>query len=77
LYAVVSARREVLGRLNHGIVQKYADPFNLPEARAAIESLFTKLQKVASLEPTLLLDIEECNRTIALHDTQFFLSAPS
>jgi hypothetical protein len=72
LHAVVSARREILGRLNHSIVQKYAAPFNLLEARTAIESLFTKLQKVSSMEPTLLLDIEECNRTLSLHDTQFF-----
>ena len=64
LDALLSAHRGILGCLNHSIVRKYAAPYRLAEIRATIESLLGKLKKVSSLSPTLLVDIEECNRVV-------------
>jgi hypothetical protein len=64
LDALLHASHEILGSLNHGMVRKYAEPYNLKEVRTALESLLGKLRKVSSLRPTLLLDIEDCNRAM-------------
>lgn len=65
LDALLSTRREIVGCLNHSIIRKYTGPFRLTETRTTIESLFSKLKKISSLETTLLVDIEDCNRAIS------------
>jgi hypothetical protein len=47
------------------MVRNYAGPYGLKEVRTTIESLIGKLKKVSSLDTTLLLDLEECNRAVA------------
>lgn len=64
LEAVLSARKEVLGSLNHGFIRSYCGHFKLNEVRSTIEVVFGKLKKVSGLETSLLVDIEECNRAI-------------
>lgn len=65
LDALLIARRDVLGCLNHSIVKIYANFFKLNETRSIIESIYGKLKKVSNLEVSLLVDIEECNRVIS------------
>ncbi len=65
LDALLRARREISGCLNHSIVRRYAEPFKLKEVRATIDSLFSKLKRISSLDTTLLVDIEECNRVVS------------
>ncbi|MCF1485040.1 ATP-binding protein [Agrobacterium vitis] len=64
LEAVLSSRKEVLGSLNHGFIRTYCGHFKLNEVRSTIEVIFGRLKKVAALETSLLVDIEECNRAI-------------
>ena len=66
LTALLSARREIAGSLNHSIVRQYAGPFLLKETRSTIESIFGKLRRVSEANPTLLTDIEECNQCISM-----------
>jgi hypothetical protein len=66
LSALLSARREIAGSLNHSIVRQYAGPFMLKEIRSTIESIFGKMRRVSEASPTLLTDIEECNQSIAM-----------
>lgn len=64
LDALLSARREIAGCLNHSIIRQYGAPFRLADVRNAIEAIFHRLKKVSALETSLLIDIEECTRSI-------------
>jgi hypothetical protein len=66
LGALLTARKDIIGCLNHSIVKLYAAPFALKEVRSTIESIFGKLKRVSEAHPSLLTDIAECNQSIAL-----------
>lgn len=65
LDALLNARKDIAGCLNHSMVRTYAKPFKLNEIRSIIESIFSKLKKVSTIETSLLIDIDECNRAIS------------
>jgi hypothetical protein len=65
LEALIGARREMLGRLQHSIVRRYAGPFGLKDIRTTVEAVLGKVKKVSALEPSLLTDVEENTRAIA------------
>ncbi|SIO57924.1 hypothetical protein SAMN05443247_08707 [Bradyrhizobium erythrophlei] len=73
LNALLNARKEMIGALNHSIVRQYASPFLLKETRATIETIFGHLKRVSEVTPSLLIDIDECNQSIAR--AQFELNA--
>lgn len=64
LDALLNARKQILGALNHSIVRQYAGPFKLKEIRSTIEAVFSKLKRVSAIETTLLIDVEDCNRAV-------------
>jgi hypothetical protein len=64
LDAILAARKEILGSLNHSLVHLYCGPFRLNELRSTVEAIFSKLKRVSSLDTTLLSDIEECDRCV-------------
>lgn len=64
LDALLAARKEILGSLNHSIVRQYCGPFRLNELRSMVEAIFSKMKQVSLLDATLLSDIEECNRCV-------------
>jgi hypothetical protein len=65
LSALLSARRDILGCLNHSIVRQYGSPFFLKETRSTIESIIGKLARLSEATPSLLTDIEDCNQSIS------------
>ncbi len=65
LQALLSARKDILGGLNHSIVRQYASPFLLKETRATIETIYGQLKRVSEENPSLLTDVETCNQSIA------------
>ena len=80
LSALLSARRAIVGALNHGIVRAYCTPFRLNEVKSVIELIFGILHQVSQLDTTLLSAITECNRRILaarvdFTDSDTFLSA--
>jgi hypothetical protein len=64
LQALCNARKTVLGALGHSVVRAYGNPFRLVDFRNATESLFSRLSRIVSLEPSFLQDFEECRRAI-------------
>ena len=64
LDAILAARKEILGSLNHSLVRQYCGPFRINELRSTVEAIFSKLKRVSSLDTTLLSDIEECDRCV-------------
>ena len=71
LDALLAARREILGSLNHSIVRQYCGPFRLNDVRSTVEAIFSKLKQVSMLFATLLSDMEECSRCIDAAKTDF------
>src|SRR5262249_35008586 len=65
LGALLSARKDILGSLNHSIIGQYCAPFLLKEVRSTIESIIGKLTRLSETTPSLLIDIEECNQAIS------------
>jgi hypothetical protein len=63
--ALLNSRKEILGSLNHSIVRLYGGPFLINETRSTIESIFGRMSRVLETSPSLLTDIEECQRSIA------------
>lgn len=64
LSALISARREIMGALNHSIVRDYCSIYRLNEIKSIIKSIFGALQQISQLDVTLLSTITECNRRI-------------
>jgi len=64
LDAVLLARKEIIGSLNHSLVRRYCGQFRLNEVKSTIEVIFSKLKKASAREETFLSDIEECNRCV-------------
>lgn len=64
LSALLSARKEILGSLNHSIIRQYCTPFLLKEVRSTVESIIGKLARLSETALSLLTDIDECNRAI-------------
>lgn len=64
LEALLSARKDIIGLLNHSIIRMYCAPFRLKEVRSTVEMLLGKIKKVSAFDATLLLDIDDCNRSI-------------
>jgi hypothetical protein len=64
LNALLNARKEILGSLNHSIIRQYCSPFLLKEVRSTVESIIGKLARLSETALSLLTDIEECNRAI-------------
>jgi hypothetical protein len=64
LSALLHRSHDILGSLNHVIVRRYGEPYNLKEVRAAIELVLSKLKRVSALDASLLVDVEECQRVI-------------
>ena len=62
--SAVSARKEIMGALNHGIVREYCGQFRLNEIRSVVEFIFAMLQQILQLDVTLLSAITECERRI-------------
>ena len=71
LSAVISARKEIMGALNHGIVRDYCSIFRLNEVKSIIESIFGTLQQISQLDVTLLSAITECGRRITRARSDF------
>lgn len=71
LDAILAARKEILGSLNHSVVRQYCDPFRLSEIRSTVETIFSKMKRVSALDASLLSDIEECNRCVDGAKTDF------
>ncbi|HEV2560822.1 MAG TPA: ATP-binding protein [Rhizomicrobium sp.] len=63
--ALIAARNEIIGCMQHSIVRRYAGPFGLRELRSTIEAILGKLKRVAHLDSSLLTDVEEVERTIS------------
>lgn len=61
--ALLAARREILGSLNHSIVRQYCTPFGLNELKSATEIMFSKLTKMVDLDSSFLEDYEEARRS--------------
>jgi len=72
LSALLSARRDILGCLNHSIIKQYGSPFLLKETRSTIESIIGKLGRLSETTPSLLTDIEDCNRSISSAKAEAF-----
>lgn len=72
LQALIGGRKEIIGSLNHSLVRLYGGPFKISETRTTIEAILGKLEKVRSLETSVLKDIEECSRAIqsTMNDAQ-------
>jgi hypothetical protein len=66
LGALLSARKDILGCLNHSVIRQYGSQFLLKETRSTIESIIGKLGRLSETTPSLLMDIEDCNRAISL-----------
>lgn len=64
LSALLAARKEIVGCLNHSIVRQYAEPFSLKETRGTVESIFGHLKRISEVSTSLLTDIEECRQSI-------------
>jgi hypothetical protein len=62
--SALSARKPILGALNHSIVQKYNAAFDLKVVKATIEDLFHNLKLVNEAGPTLLDDVENFKKSI-------------
>lgn len=65
IQGLCAAKQAILGALSHGRVRGYGAPFRASEIRANVESVLARLARVISLEPSLLLDVEECRRSIS------------
>ncbi|NEI50506.1 AAA family ATPase [Rhizobium leguminosarum] len=64
LHALVTARKTVLGVLNHSIVRAYCGPFHLQDLKSATEVLFTSMQRMEELGSSFLQNYQDCSRTI-------------
>jgi len=62
---IVSAKGDILAALNHSIVRMYGEPFRLSEIRASLETVISKLGKVAAESSSLTSDIDECISAIS------------
>jgi hypothetical protein len=71
LSAVISARKEIMGALNHSIVREYCSAFRLNEVKSIIESVFGSLQRVYQLDVSFLSAVTECNRRVANASNDF------
>lgn len=69
LPALVRARKVILGCLNHVILRTYASPFHFSDYKSATEVLFSTLEKVESLGPSFLHDLEACQHAIESFDS--------
>jgi len=65
LEALLAARKEIIGALNHSVVRGYCEPFRLNDIRNAIEAVFSRLKRIATPEASFLTDYEECVRSIS------------
>ena len=64
LQTLANAQHSILGSLKHGILAKYLSPFRLDEVRITAETIFGQLEKVLELRTTLLVDVEECGKSL-------------
>ncbi|MBY5714721.1 ATP-binding protein [Rhizobium leguminosarum] len=64
LHALVTARKAVLGILNHSIVRAYCGPYHLQDLKSATEVLFTSMQRMEELGSSFLQNYQDCSRTI-------------
>jgi hypothetical protein len=58
LEALCSARKEILGRLNHSFVREYCGPFGLQELKAEVEVSLNKISHMAERRNSFLQDYE-------------------
>jgi len=63
--AAMTARKTILGILNHSVVRLYCAPFGAPKIKAIVEDVYYKLKQVSAIGTTLLLDVEDCKRAVA------------
>ncbi|WP_282030017.1 phosphoribosyltransferase-like protein [Paracoccus marcusii] len=63
--ALVSARRKILGNLNHTFTRQYCSPFGLQELKAHAEAALSKLERLTSMESSFLQDYAEAKRAIS------------
>lgn len=64
LDALLNARKETLGGLNHSMVRLYASPYLLNDVRRTIETILGKLKRVFDTNTSLLVDVEDARRSI-------------
>jgi hypothetical protein len=75
LTALLSARKEIVGCLNHSIIRQYAGPFSLKETRGTVESIFGHLKRMSEVSTSLLTDIEECHQSIEQAKSEIIATA--
>jgi len=62
--SLMSAQKNVLGSLNHGVLNSYAEVFGMSEVRLVVEDLYAKLKSVAQLSTTLSDDVQNCRASL-------------
>ncbi|MCW0463263.1 ATP-binding protein [Xanthomonas sacchari] len=61
----LSSRKAISGSMNHSAVRAYCSAFGLDQVRLVVNEVYSKLATVSQLNPTLLVDIEECKSAIS------------
>tara|TARA_R110000782_G_scaffold186017_3_gene276044 strand:- start:1999 stop:5196 length:3198 start_codon:yes stop_codon:yes gene_type:complete len=64
LDSMLSAKNTIVHPLSHGRLNEFGGVYHLPEVRDAIESVFSSLGNVSSINATLAADVETCDRAI-------------
>jgi hypothetical protein len=57
-------RKEILGKLNHGIVRSYCGVYDLQSIKSLVEGVYQRLKLVSDVGTSLLLDVESCKRSV-------------
>lgn len=62
--SAVAMQRQLLGALDHGVLNTYAEVFGLSEVRMLVDDVFSKLRAVALRRQSLADDIQACRATL-------------
>lgn len=62
--SAIAMQRQVLGALNHGVLNSYAEIYGLSEVRMLVDDVFLKLKAVALFRQSLADDIQACRSTL-------------
>lgn len=64
LESLLAARKTIASSLSHGRLKEFASIYKITEVLDAVDSVFARLEKVATIADTLADDVESCERTI-------------
>jgi hypothetical protein len=64
LASLLAARKSIASSLSHGRLKEFGSIYKITEVLDAIDSVFSRLEKVEKIADTLADDVEACERTI-------------